>query len=185
MSSTSAAEAERVATAQDALRAKQRARRAAGKFVAPEADDYDSARAGYPELEDECEYDEEDEFELLAAAPEINPRRFGAKPSLGSGRAGARSRRCFNFGYTGHIDTHCLTIRNQPHPPETGRLGNCQSHPSCATARTACSSALFIIRSNRRCLNGATLPAGLRHLWRLLERARPPELPRRGANRGS
>lgn len=52
---TSAAEAERMETAGDALRAKQRAKLVAGGYVAPEAEGYDSGGAAYPEHKDECE----------------------------------------------------------------------------------------------------------------------------------
>lgn len=63
-------EAERIATARDVLRAEQRARRAACSYVALETNSYDSGGTGYPEPEDECEYNNENECELSAAAPE-------------------------------------------------------------------------------------------------------------------
>lgn len=54
MSPTNEAEEERMANAGDGIRAEQRARRAAGGYVAPEADDSDSGGAGFPESENDC-----------------------------------------------------------------------------------------------------------------------------------
>lgn len=123
MSPTTAEKEERMATAGDALRAEQRARRAAGGYVAPEVDDYDSGGEGCQEPEDECEYEEDDDCELSAAAPESNPRRFVAKPSFGGGRGGTGPGRCFHCGQLGHIKAHRPSIRNPPPSRNRGAGG--------------------------------------------------------------
>lgn len=83
---TSAAEAESLATAKDALGEEQRARRAAGCYLPPEADGYDSKRDGCLEQDDDCEFKYNDNSELGAAEPESNSQRFKAKPDFKGGR---------------------------------------------------------------------------------------------------
>lgn len=65
-----------MATAGDALRVEQRAREAACWYVEPEVDDYVSGGAGCLEPEKDCDYEDADDYELSAVAPESNPRRY-------------------------------------------------------------------------------------------------------------
>lgn len=128
VSSLTAAEAERIETFSEVLQEFQRAKRATAEaFCAGRVESFNYEQEEDPLdcIPDECEADEEESSDLLAAAGDTATRLAGNRANA-IGVIGSSSRgpeRCFSCGRLGHVRVQCQ--QNLPAPTRQSPTSPC------------------------------------------------------------